>query len=547
MKYPKENHKTTNPEFISSRFIQVIVFLGILSIVSSCKPGSDNEKRLPFVLKVSVNDSSDQGYFILNWKMAEQRLGSVILEHADIMIKDLNNDEILIPDVIDTDNDHSPDYLRVRTLLSNEEPLRPFELIVREIPKSRLLLKHDSVPASNEVSIEFLNKSDTRTLTSYYENSWAKAISETVLTTYTDPAHLEIFAPTEWTYSNGFFLNGLCYFDEITGEEKYLDYVRQWMDLFVRDDGSMDTVKYNRQKYRLDDVLPGRSLLYLYEKTKDEKYLKAAEELLGQIKHQPRTSEGGYWHKKIYEWQMWLDGIYMSDVFMLQYASLLNKPQYYDEAIFQMKLIYKHTLDTVTGLLYHGWDESKSAIWANPATGRSPEFWGRGMGWYMMALVDALDYIPESHPGRGDILDMLKQVSGSIMKYQDQETGLWYQVIDKADKDGNWPETSCTAMFAYSFLKAYKKGYLPVLFKNSAYKAYEGLKKGYIYFDDSGKLYLTGTVKVGTLNVEVSNGSFEYYVSVDRRVNDFKGIGALLYLAIADEYLENLNTENDGL
>jgi unsaturated rhamnogalacturonyl hydrolase len=542
-----EDKRNGNFERMRSCALQATIFLCIVLIILSCNTGSEKNRKLQFVLKLSPDVLSSRDYYLLEWKKIEKILGPIPLTHTEIMIRDLNNDEMLVPETVDTNEDNIPEFIKIPVHNDMDEPLRPYELIVNWKRKNRILLKHESITQPDEISIEFLKRPDHKTLDTYYKGHWADAVSETFVHAYDKPSHLDIYALDEWTYTTGFFLNGLCYYDMLTGKDKYLSYVKGWLDFFVNGDGSFDTLKYDKKKYRLDDVLPGRSLLYVYKKTGNEKYLKAAEELLNQIRHQPRTSEGGYWHKKIYEWQMWLDGIYMSDVFLLQYASLLNEPQYYDDAIFQYKLIYEHTLDSVTGLLFHGWDESRQAIWADPLTGRSPEFWGRGMGWYMMALVDALDYIPVSHPDRDDMLKMLVQLSSSVIKYQDPGSGMWYQVIDKADKKGNWPETSCTAMFAYAFLKSYKKGYLPVSYKNSAEKAYEGLKKEYIYFDDSGKLYLMQTVKVGTLNVEVSNGSYDYYVSVDRRVNDFKGIGALLYLAIVDEYMENLNPEGHGL
>jgi unsaturated rhamnogalacturonyl hydrolase len=234
---------------------------------------------------------------------------------------------------------------------------------------------------------------------------------------------------------------------------------------------------------------------------------------------------------------MWLDGIYMADVFLLQYAGLYNQLKYRDEAVEQISLIYRHTRDSKTGLLYHGWDESINKIWANPKTGTSPEFWGRGLGWYMMALADVLDYLPENYSKRDSIVNIFKELSLSVSNFQDTSTGLWYQVVDKARVAGNWPESSCTAMFAYAFTKGYKKGFLDKKYFEQAQKAFNGLINNNIYFDNEGKIYLTGTVKVGTLNFKSSDGSFGYYISVDRRTNDFKGLAALLYLSMALEYL----------
>jgi len=543
MKDSDHQYKVNITLFLPNVLQPLLYLLCIVTLSLSCSSIAEDERTLPYVVHVGENDSSYYDQYLLDWKEIENRLGVLSLINTSIQVRDMNDDELLTPVLIDTNGDNVPDYIKVGTHLSTNESLRPFELLVGKKQKNRIRLKHENISSMNGLSVDFLTKSNQQVVDEYWGGSWINAIGGTYTDIYKNPSDLEIFSPGEWNYTNGFFVNALCYFDQLSGEDKYLSYVQQWLDLFITIDGTIDSLKYSRAKYRLDDILPGRALLYVYKKTGDEKYLKACDELLDQLKHQPRTSEGGYWHKKIYDWQMWLDGIYMSDVFLLQYADLLNKPHYYDEAIFQIQLIYKHTLDTVTGLLYHGWDESRSKIWADPETGRSPEFWGRSLGWYMMALVDALDYIPESHPRRNEILQMLQLLADKIAAYQDKETGMWYQVVNKADVEGNWPETSCTAMFAYTFMKAYKMGYLPETFNSSAEKAYETLKREYVYFNDSGKLYLTGTVKVGTLNVEVSNGSFEYYISVDRRVNDFKGIAALLYLAISDEYLKKSNPE----
>jgi len=493
---------------------------------------------LPYVVKISTAEDIVAEYYLIDFHRIIERLNSVKPDKIKIEIYDLNNGKVSLPEFIDVNSDKVPDYLKVNIQVNSEEPLRPFEMRIRR-SREKNTVKYENPEPSYAITIEFLSPDKKENIENYYEGSWATALSENFTSLYSDPATLEVFSPGEWSYTNGFFLNGLCYNDELTGKDEYLDYIRSWFDLFVDENGVIDTLKFHIEEYRLDDVLPGRSLLYLYQKTGEIKYLKAAEELISLLDKQPRTSEGGYWHKKVYDWQMWLDGIYMGDVFMLQYAALFDKPEMTDEAISQIQLIYRHTLDTVTGLLYHGWDESRSKIWADPVTGTSPEFWGRGMGWYMMALVDALDYIPESHPHRTSILKMLQDLSIAVINYQDKDSGFWYQVVDKADTPGNWPETSCTAMFAYAFIKGSKMGYLPDRYRVAGEKAYEAILKELVLFDDSAGIYITGTVKVGTLNVDVSNGSYEYYISVDRRVNDFKGVGALLYLAIADEILKD--------
>ncbi len=536
---------TTDASIFYTIRLRYTALLLLLAIIYACNGNRENIQTLPFTVSVSVQDSVTYNHFFINCEQVKEYLGEVDFINSMLRIRDLNNDNILYPKLFDTNKDRKPDLIRVETMMQRNEPLKPFELIISKHNRKQNELIDSFVSNEGTIRVTLLQDYSDYIQQNNVEKIWAKTVVTTFMNTYSSPADLEMFEPGEWTYTNGFFLNALCYYYELTGDDSYISYVQQWLDLFLNDKGEIAINKYRKEKYRLDDILPGRSLLYVYKKTGDPKYLKAAGILVDQLKEQPRTSDGGYWHKKIYEWQMWLDGIYMADVFMLQYADIMNQPEYIDKAVSQIRLIYNHTRDSVTGLLVHGWDESRTRIWANTVNGKSPEVWGRGMGWYTMALVDALDYIPENHPGRAEVLHILSEVSGALINYQDKELGLWYQVIDKPQRNDNWPESSCTAMFAYSFLKAYKKGYLPERFKLSAEKAFNGLKQRFVYFDKEGKIYLTGTVKVGTLNEETSNGSYEYYVSVDRRVNDFKGIGALLYLAITDEYLNINNMTNN--
>jgi unsaturated rhamnogalacturonyl hydrolase len=182
--------------------------------------------------------------------------------------------------------------------------------------------------------------------------------------------------------------------------------------------------------------------------------------------------------------------------------------------------------------MYHGWDESKNKVWAHPEKGTSPSFWGRAIGWYMMALVDCLDYVPENNPGRKELISIFQKLSKSLLKYQDPNSNLWYQVIDKGSEEGNWIETSCSAMFTYAYAKGFRKGYLDKTYLVASHKAFDSIVNNYIYFDDAGRLYLDQTVKVGTLNFKTSKADYLYYVSSERRINDYKGLGALLFAAI---------------
>jgi unsaturated rhamnogalacturonyl hydrolase len=360
--------------------------------------------------------------------------------------------------------------------------------------------------------------------------SWAGTLANSVLATYPDPRDLHSHHPGEWCYQNGFFMNALFALWQRARQQNYWQYILNWVDVFVNNEGVFDQTKYKREEYNLDNILPGRLLISLYQES--EKYKKAAWYLMEQLKEQPRTSEGGYWHKQIYPYQMWLDGIYMAEPFSVEFARTFDEPQYFDEAVLQITLIHNHTHDPKTGLLYHGWDETKTQIWAHLERGTSPEFWGRAIGWYIMALVDCLDSLPENHAGRDKIVAILQNLAASITNYQDPNTGLWYQVLDKGDRPDNWHETSCTAMFAYAFAKGVRKGYLDPGFRDKAETAYQGLLDRYVYLDEDNHFYLTDTVSIGSLR---SKADYAYYVTTERRTNDFKGIAAFLYASLEME------------
>jgi len=360
--------------------------------------------------------------------------------------------------------------------------------------------------------------------------SWAEKAADSILAIYPDPKDLHNHHPPgQWVYQNGFFLNALFVLWQKAQKPEYVQYIRNWVDLFINKDGVFDENKYRREEYNLDNILPGRLLIALYQETREEKYKRAACFLMEQLKEQPRTSERGYWHKQIYPYQMWLDGIYMAELFSVEFARVFAASRYFDEAVHQITLIHRHTYDPKTGLLYHGWDETKTQVWAHPKRGTSPEFWGRAIGWYIMVLVECLDALSEEHPGRNEIISILRNLAASVARYQDPETGLWYQVLDKGDRPDNWHETSCTAMFAYAFAKGVRKGYLDSRFREHAEKAYQGLLDHHVYLDENGHFYLTDTVSVGSLR---SKGDYEYYVTTERRTNDFKGVAAFLYVSL---------------
>jgi unsaturated rhamnogalacturonyl hydrolase len=298
------------------------------------------------------------------------------------------------------------------------------------------------------------------------------------------------------------------------------------------------------EEYQLDNILLGRQLLLLYGVTQDKHYAKAAELLYQQLIHQPRTQSGGFWHKQRYPNQMWLDGLYMAEPFYAEYAATFNHPEAFNDIAKQFALIDEHARDPKTGLLYHGWDESKRERWADKKTGDSPQFWARAMGWTMMALVDTLPYFPEDNPGRKLLLAQLERDAAAVTHYQDGTTGLWYQVLDKAGEKGNYLESSASCMFVYALAKAVREGYLPQSYLVNAERGYKGILSRFIQEGSGDSVSLTGTVKVGGLGGDpYRDGSYSYYIGEKAVTNDPKGIGALL---LASTEMENLSNASLG-
>ncbi len=310
-----------------------------------------------------------------------------------------------------------------------------------------------------------------------------------------------------------------------TGEQRYFDYVHQWADTLINERGEIHL--YTVETYNLDFINPGKVLFDVYRETSDAKYKKAMEVLIKQLSNHPRTLEGGYWHKLIYQHQMWLDGLYMASPFMAQFGQEFSKPEWIDEAVKQFRLCHKHTYDAETGLYHHAWDESKSQRWANPETGHSPNFWGRSIGWWFMAMVDVLDFIPETHAGRADIIGYIRGLAETLPRYQ--RNGLWYQIIDQPERAGNYPEASVTTQCMYAYVKAVNKGYLDKKYRKIAVDAFKGLKKELLKENEDGTLTLTRCCQVGGLGGKpYRDGSFEYYINEKIRDNDAKATGPFI-------------------
>ncbi|QHW00028.1 glycosyl hydrolase family 88 [Spirosoma endbachense] len=337
-----------------------------------------------------------------------------------------------------------------------------------------------------------------------------------------------------WGYCNGLVCSSLEKLWRQTHTEKYYDYIKEYADDMINLDGSIKT--YTLSQYNIDAVNSGKILFALYERTHDPKYEKAIRLLRSQMLTHPRTSEGGFWHKKHYPHQMWLDGLYMASPFLAQYAQVFNEPELFADVANQIRLIDVHNKDPKTGLYYHGWDESKQQRWADRETSKSPHVWGRGMGWYAMTLVDVLDYFPADHPQREQILEITRNLAQTLATYQDSPTGLWYQVMDVGKQDGNYVESSASTMFVYFLMKATRKGYIDPKYKDVAQKGYNGILTHFIKTQPTGVVTITDACAgAGLGGTPYRDGSYEYYCQEAKRDNDPKSVGPFILLALEFE------------
>ncbi|GAB2819577.1 hypothetical protein GCM10027043_20190 [Ferruginibacter profundus] len=354
-------------------------------------------------------------------------------------------------------------------------------------------------------------------------------LAATVLNIWKDT--VPIGSTTKWSYDMGVVLKGFEGLWQNTGNAEYFKAIQKKMDYFIKDDGTIKN--YDKEDYNIDMVNNGKLVMLLYRVTGKEKYKKAADVLRSQLASHPRTNEGGFWHKKVYANQMWLDGLYMGEPFYAEYAMLFHEDSAFNDIANQFIWMEKHARDTKTGLLYHAWDESKQQQWANKTTGASPLFWARAMGWYSDALVDVLDYFPAAHPKRKALVDILNRLVNAVEKQQDKTTGLWYDIMNYSGpgKEKNYFEASASCQFTYAIAKGVRKGYLPAAKIAIAKKAYEGILKQFIK-EENGQTVLTGTVKVSGLGGSpYRDGSFNYYMSEPVITNDPKGMGAFLLAA----------------
>ena len=344
-----------------------------------------------------------------------------------------------------------------------------------------------------------------------------------------------------WDYETGTVLRGIEELYAETGDRRYYGYIKDNVDAYVQPDGSIET--YEIEDYNLDNIKTGSLLFLLDETTDDGRYRAAADLLKRQLDEQPTTSEGGYWHKQRYPYQVWMDGLYMAEPFAVDYALEYLEGEARDEALrhaaLQFLLAARYLRDPATGLYYHGWDEAKEQVWADSLTGRSQEFWGRAMGWYAMALVDVLEDFPQSHPNRDALLDLLQDYAEAVAGVQDPVSGVWWQVLDEPNREGNYLEASASAMFVYALLKGVRLGLLDRdVYLDRAVRGYRGLLDEFVRTGEDGLPSLTRVVSVGGLGGDNDrDGSFEYYLSEPVVADDPKGVGPFILASLEMERL----------
>ncbi|MDD5896139.1 MAG: glycoside hydrolase family 88 protein [Prevotellaceae bacterium] len=366
---------------------------------------------------------------------------------------------------------------------------------------------------------------------------------------------LDFAKKPRWSYVMGIELEAMLDTYLKYGGEDIRKYCQLYTDTMINSKGEIRT--YKLEDYNLDQIRTGHFVARMYQLYPEAKNLAAMKTLMKQLDKQPRTKEGVYWHKAIYAFQVWLDGIFMGLPYRALTANMLLKPKkaekIYDDAVNQISKTYERTLDPKTGLNRHAWDETREMFWADKETGLSQHCWGRAQGWYTMALIELLDAMPEDYSRRGEVIELLRKDLDAVIKWQDKKTGVWYQVMDSPKREGNYLESTCSSMFAYALLKAYNKGYLGEKYLKAGKKAYEGILKNFIRVNADETISLTQCCAVAGLGPGMSeavkkaapnvkentrrDGSYSYYLSEPVRDNDAKGVGPFIWASLEYEAL----------
>ena len=380
---------------------------------------------------------------------------------------------------------------------------------------------------------------------------------------------LDFSSKPKWSYVMGIELEGMLDTYLRYGGDAILQYCKDYTDKMIAENG--DITGYNILDYNLDNIRTGHFVTRMYQKWPEEKNLLAMQTMMKQLQDQPRTiADKVFWHKAIYAYQVWLDGIFMGLPYRCLTAPITEKSKkainaIYDDAVNQLKITYQRTLDPKTGLNRHAYDETRKTFWADKETGLSQHCWGRAQGWYTMALIEVLDALPEDYIFRGEVIELLKKDFDAILKWQDKKSGLWYQVMDSPDRKGNYLESTCSAMFTYALLKAYRKGYVGEKYRDAGIRAYKGMIHNFIQVHADQTISLTrccsvaGLGPAATPDVEAAmkrinpkgsvkenrkrDGGYDYYLSEPIRANDAKGVGPFIWASLEMEML-GYTTEN---
>ena len=363
---------------------------------------------------------------------------------------------------------------------------------------------------------------------------WSERMARSVMKRHPQSCMIDSRDVPHWNYTQGLVLSAILDVWEATETPDYLTYARGYADTMILADGTIHD--YDMAKFNIDHIAPGPYLLKLYAAQSEPRLLTAVETLLYQLEWQPRTTDGGYWHKLRYPWQMWLDGLFMGEPFLAMYAATFDKPAHFDHIAEQFFLAEQHTRDAETGLLYHGWDESRIQRWSDPETGCSPHFWARAIGWYCMGLVDVLEHFPEDHAQHPKLVALLQRTLDAVLEVQDAETATWWQVLDLPEREGNYLESTASCMFSYALLKGANEGWLSPEYGQQGRKSFEGILEHFIRTDTNGEIHLTECCSVAGLGGDpYRDGSFEYYIGEPIRDNDPKGVGPFIKASLEYE------------
>ncbi len=375
---------------------------------------------------------------------------------------------------------------------------------------------------------------------SFAQIKWSERMADIMMNVHKDSiTYKEEGKYARWDYEQAIILKAIERVWYKTGDAKYYRFILNNLDAYVNDKGEIKS--YDFDKFNSDNITGGRLLLMLYRESGKEKFKLAADLLRKQLSQHPRTNEGGFWHKKIYPNQMWLDGLYMVEPFYAEYSKAFNQPENFDDIANQFIWMEKHARNPQTGLLHHGWDESREQKWADKTTGKSPNIWGRAMGWYVMALLDVLDTFPKNHPKRAELVAIYQRLVPAIVKYQDPKEGCWYQVVDKIGAKGNYLEASGSSMLVYGLAKGVRMGYIDKSYFKYAQKGYQGILKNFISTDSKGINHLEKVVLVSGLGGNpYRDGSYEYYLSEKIRQDDLKGVAPFIMASVEMEIAEDL-------